>query len=100
MRLGALCQRQRRCSIKFESLVPIVELPMPLASNLPPKPARGSPMQIKFGIVSAALFLTACAGNDHRDLEQFVAESGENLRGRVPPVAQVRTPDPVVYQAF
>ena len=57
-------------------------------------------LRLKIGIASAALLLTACAGNDHRDLEQFVAESGEDLRGRVAPVAQVKAPETIVYQAF
>jgi type IV pilus assembly protein PilP len=51
-------------------------------------------------LASATLLLASCAGNDHRDLEQFVADSGDNLRGRIPSVAQVKVPDAVVYQAF
>jgi type IV pilus assembly protein PilP len=57
-------------------------------------------LRLKIGIASATLLLTACAGSDHRDLEQFVAESGDSLRGRVAPVAQASVPDAIVYQAF
>jgi len=56
--------------------------------------------RLKIGTVSAALLLTACAGNDHRDLEQFVTESDASLRGRVAPIAQAKTPEHIVYQAF
>jgi type IV pilus assembly protein PilP len=55
---------------------------------------------LNIGIASAALLLASCAGNDHRDLEQFVAESGDSLRGRIPAVPQVKSPEALTYQAF
>jgi len=58
-------------------------------------------LRTKIGIASSTLLLlTACAGDDHRDLQQFVSQAGENLRGHVAPVAQIKSPEQFVYQAF
>jgi type IV pilus assembly protein PilP len=56
--------------------------------------------RLHIGLASASLLLAACAGDDHRDLQQFVAQSGDDLRGRVPAVAQVKAPETLIYQAF
>ena len=57
-------------------------------------------LRLKIGLAAGTLLLTACASDDHRDLEQFVAQSGEELRGRIPAVAQIQAPDAIVYGAF
>ena len=50
-------------------------------------------------IVSATLLLAACASGEHGDLKQFVARSGEGLRGRVDPVPAIASPEPMAYAA-
>lgn len=46
------------------------------------------------------LSLAACGGNGYEDLEQFVKNSGNNLRGKVDPLPEVRAYQPFTYAAF
>jgi len=41
------------------------------------------------------LSLVACGGSDIADLQEFVAKSGEGMRGKLPP-----TPEIIAYQPF
>jgi type IV pilus assembly protein PilP len=51
-------------------------------------------------ILLAALALAGCVGNDRKDLEEFVRSAGENKRGRVEPLPQLKTYDSITYEAF
>lgn len=46
------------------------------------------------------MLLTACSGEPHEDLKQFVKESDNLPRGRIEPLPEVRPYDPVAYNAF
>lgn len=46
------------------------------------------------------LSLAACGGNGYEDLEQFVKNSGNNLRGKVDPLPEVKPYQPFTYAAF
>ena len=46
------------------------------------------------------LSLAACGGNGYEDLEQFVKNSGNNMRGKVDPLPQVKPYQPFTYAAF
>jgi len=56
-------------------------------------------MRAPVAITVAALLLSGCGGQ-LSDLEQFVKESGEGLRGRVEPIPEVRQFEPFAYNAF
>lgn len=45
------------------------------------------------------LTLAACSGGGMDDLQQFVAESGKGLHGRVPPLPEVKPYEPFTYDA-
>lgn len=45
--------------------------------------------------ILASLLLSACAGEEHSDIKQWMTESTKDLRGRVPPLPEVK-PFPVV----
>lgn len=49
-------------------------------------------------LLSAAL--AACSGGRHDDLEQFVRDSGQGLRGKVEPLPEVQPYQPFAYNAF
>jgi type IV pilus assembly protein PilP len=51
-------------------------------------------------ILLSALALAACVGTDRADLEEFVRSAGENKRGRVDPLPQLKTYDLITYEAF
>ena len=45
------------------------------------------------------LALTACVGDDHEDLRQWMNDETKNLRGRIPPLPQVKPYEPMPYDA-
>lgn len=49
-------------------------------------------------LLSAAL--GACGAGHHDDLEQFVRDSGQGLRGKVEPLPEVQPYQPFAYNAF
>ncbi|MEX0960784.1 MAG: pilus assembly protein PilP [Burkholderiales bacterium] len=49
---------------------------------------------------AAAMLLAGCGGGEFEDLNRFVEESKQGLRGRVDPLPEVRQFEPVVYNAF
>ena len=51
-------------------------------------------------IALACLMLTACSGEQHSDLRQFVKESDNLPRGRIEPLPEVKPYEPFEYAAF
>jgi type IV pilus assembly protein PilP len=51
------------------------------------------------GIISVVC-LSACGSGEFSDLQEFVAQSGQGLRGRVDPLPQVKAYEPITYAAF
>ena len=51
-------------------------------------------------LLGACLALTACFGQPHEDLRQFVKDSENLPHGRVPPVPEVKAYEPFTYAAF
>ena len=49
---------------------------------------------------SCALALTACGGEEHSDLRQFVKESDKIPVGRIPPLPEVKPYEPFAYNAY
>jgi len=50
-------------------------------------------------LILVGLALTACSSGGMDDLQQFVAESGKGLRGRVEPLPAVKPYEPFTYAA-
>lgn len=48
-------------------------------------------------VILIGLALTACSGGRYDDLQQFVAESGKNLRNKVEPLPLVKPYEPFAY---
>ncbi|MFN7086597.1 MAG: pilus assembly protein PilP [Burkholderiales bacterium] len=48
----------------------------------------------------ACLALAACSGEPHSDLRQFVKDSDNLPRGRIPPLPEVKPYEPFTYNAF
>lgn len=44
--------------------------------------------------------ITGCSSGQHDDLDQFVREAGQGMRGRVEPLPEVRLYEPFLYAAF
>ena len=42
--------------------------------------------------------LGGCAGGDHEDLKQWMAESTKDMRGNIPPLPEVKPYEPVPYE--
>ena len=55
--------------------------------------------RILFGAL-ACLVLVACGGEQHSDLRQFVRDSDNIPRGRIPPLPEVKPYEPFEYAAF
>lgn len=47
-----------------------------------------------------ACTLAACSGEEHSDLKQFVKDSENLPRGRIPPVPEAKPYEPFTYEAF
>ncbi len=50
--------------------------------------------------VVACALLAACSGEKHSDLREFVKNSDNLPRGRIPPLPEVKPYSPVEYNAF
>lgn len=50
--------------------------------------------------LALVLALAGCEGGAYKDLEQFVKESGQGLRGRVEPLPEVKPYEAFSYNAF
>lgn len=51
-------------------------------------------------LASCALILSACSGEEHSDLKQFVKESDKLPVGRIPPLPEVKPYEPFAYNAY
>jgi len=51
-------------------------------------------------IAFSCLALAACSGEQHSDLRQFVKDSDNMPRGRIPPLPEVKPYEPFEYAAF
>jgi type IV pilus assembly protein PilP len=51
-------------------------------------------------IALSCLALTSCGGEQHSDLRQFVKDSDNMPRGRIPPLPEVRPYEPFEYAAY
>jgi len=49
--------------------------------------------------VLACVGLSACGGDEHQDLKQWMAESTKDLKGKVPPLPEIRPYPVVAYDA-
>jgi len=47
----------------------------------------------------SAMMLVGCSSNEHEDLRQWMAEASQNIKGRIPPLPEVRPYEPVPYDA-
>ena len=56
-------------------------------------------MRASFILVAGLLVLAGC-GEQHSDLKQFVKDSENLPRGRIPPLPEVKPYEPVSYNAF
>jgi type IV pilus assembly protein PilP len=48
----------------------------------------------------ACVALTACSGEEHHDLKQFVKDSDKLPHGNIPPLPEVKPYEPYTYNAF
>ncbi len=51
----------------------------------------------KIAVVLACFSLVACSGGDNDDLRQWMKESTKDIKGRIPPLPQVKPYEPVPY---
>jgi len=58
------------------------------------------PFRLAALALSVALALSACGEGAHKDLEQFVKQSGQGLRGKVDPLPEVKPYEAFTYAAF
>jgi len=48
-------------------------------------------------VVLASLVLVACSGGDNEDLRQWMNDATKDIKGRIPPLPQVKPYEPVPY---
>lgn len=53
----------------------------------------------KIAVILASLAFVACSSGDHEDLRQWMNEAAKDIRGRIPPLPQVKAYEPVPYDA-
>ena len=53
----------------------------------------------KIGIVVLAAALAGCGGGEHEDIKQWMKESAKDLKGKVPPLPEIRPFPVVAYEA-
>ncbi len=53
----------------------------------------------KIAVVLASLALVACSSGDHEDLRQWMNDAAKDIRGRIPPLPQVKPYEPAPYDA-
>ena len=51
----------------------------------------------KISLVFVALVLSACSSSEHSDLRQWMDDASKNIKGRIPPLPQVKPYEPVAY---
>jgi type IV pilus assembly protein PilP len=57
-------------------------------------------MRLPTAILVACFALASCGGEQHSDLRQFVKDSDNMPRGRIPPLPEVKPYEPFEYAAF
>src|SRR5262245_11990100 len=57
-------------------------------------------MRASLALIASVLLLSGCGGEQFSDLKEFVRNSGNDLRGRVEPIPEVRQFEPFAYNAF
>jgi len=57
-------------------------------------------MRRTLAIAVSCLALGACSGEQHSDLRQFVKDSDNLPRGRIPPLPEVKPYEPFAYNAY
>ena len=57
-------------------------------------------MRNSLTIACVCLALAACGGEQHSDLRQFVKDSDNLPRGRIPPLPEVKPYEPFTYNAY
>lgn len=50
-------------------------------------------------VLAVAVFLSACSGGEQDELRQWMKEETKDMRGRIPPLPQVKSYEPVPYDA-
>ncbi|MEW5709678.1 MAG: pilus assembly protein PilP [Pseudomonadota bacterium] len=55
---------------------------------------------MKRAILLLAFALAGCSAEEFSDLKQFVEQSGQGLRGKVPPLPKVKSYEAFAYNAF
>lgn len=50
-------------------------------------------------IALASLVLAACSGAENEDLRMWMNDAGKNIKGKIPPLPQVKPYEPVPYDA-
>jgi type IV pilus assembly protein PilP len=58
------------------------------------------PTNLAIVVALSCLALTACSGEQHSDLRQFVKDSDSMPRGRIPPLPEVKPYEPFEYAAY
>lgn len=53
----------------------------------------------KIPVALMCLLLVACTGGDNQDLRQWMSEAGKDIKGKVPPLPEVKPYEPVAYDA-
>lgn len=51
----------------------------------------------KISLVLVVLSLSACSSPEHSDLRQWMDDASKNIKGRIPPLPQVKPYEPVAY---
>lgn len=57
-------------------------------------------MMRRMTVLLSVVLLSACGGGDMKDLETFVAETGKDMQGKIPPLPKVKPYEPFAYDAF
>ena len=53
----------------------------------------------KFPVALMCITLVACTGGDNQDLRQWMNEAGKDIKGKIPPLPEVKPYEPVAYDA-
>ena len=53
----------------------------------------------KIAVALTSFALLACSGGDHEDLRKWMSEASKDIKGKIPPLPEVRPYEPVPYDA-
>jgi type IV pilus assembly protein PilP len=51
----------------------------------------------KLAVALVSIAFVACSGGDHEDLRQWMNEAGKDIKGKIPPLPEVKPYEPVPY---